>query len=268
MANYLERLTERDIATLAVTLGREHDELRSDLRLRPWMLHEVLSNDDVFEVVLDRRDHPAAVVSAYLLFAVLVHRVAGELREARFVHDWSGPRARLPVFDVEPLREFASDPGRLFYLVGLLTSFAAPAPPPVPADPFDLHDLAAWLRQVLPHHRTNLLLRLGDLSLFLSGVYPDRTGLKPLRPAEAVRLGESVGMTSDEILTLTDPARLGPGLDALEALGSRWYSAAAESGEAPLVIFDVASRFQAARRVLNQLTDTYLYKLDLRPEAA
>jgi len=261
MASYLDSLSERDVATLAAIVGSDPVELSADLRRRPWSIHDLLARDDVFEAVLDRSAHPADVVSPFLLFAVLVHQVAGELRDATFVNDWSGPRSRLPVFDVEPLREFVEDAGRTSFLAKLLTSFALPDPSPVPTDPFDLAGMAAWVDQAMPADRTVLLRRMGDLALFLTGVFPDRTGSAPLLPVDAERFGRTVQMSSDEVLSLCDRARIAPGLDALEALGSRWYTASVSEGGSPPVVADVAHRFRAARRVLNHLTDRHLYRL-------
>lgn len=261
MPSYLDSLNERDLATLADVVGSDPAELSADLRRRPWAIHDLLSSDAVFDVVMDRHAHPARVVSPFLLFAVLVHRVADELREATYVNDWSGPRSRLPVFDVAPLQEFVEDAGRTSFLARLLTSFALPDPPPVPGNPFDLSGLAMWLDQVLPADRTALLRRLGDLALFSAGVFPDRTGSKPMRPVDAERLGRTVHMTADEVLALCDPVRISPGLDALDALGARWYSASVAEGGSPPVVADVANRFSAARRVLNHLADQHLYKL-------
>lgn len=254
-------LTDRDIVTLAGIVGSTPEDLAEDLRRRPWAAHDLMASPDVFAAVMERSSHPADVVSPFLLFAVLVHRSGEELREATFVNDWAGPRSRLPVFDVEPLREFLADPARSMFLARLLASFAVPEPVPVPANPFDLDQLVLWLDQVLPEDRTALLRRLGDLSLFLTGVFPDRTGTRPLRPVDAERLGRTVGMTADEILELCDRARIAPGLNALESLGTRWYGAAVHGG-APALLSDVAHRFQAARRVLNHLADRHLYRLD------
>lgn len=260
MASYLDSLTERDLATLGAIVGSDPVELAEELRRRPWSVHDLLSRSDVFEAVLDRSAHPADVVSPFLLFAVLLHQVAAELRDATFVNDWSGPRSRLPVFDVDPLREFFEDAARTSFLARLLSSFAVPDPTPMPADPFDLSSMASWLDQVVPRDRTILLKRLGDLALFLTGIFPDRTGSKPLMPVDAERLGRTVHMTSEEVLALCDSASIAPGLDALEALGSRWYAASVADGGAPPVFADVASRFRSARRVLNHLADTRLYR--------
>jgi hypothetical protein len=259
---FLDGLTERDIATLANIVGAESAELVEDLRRRPWSIHDLLADPGVFETVLDRNAHPADVVSPFLLFSVLVHRAAEDLREATYVNDWSGPRSRLPVFDVAPLQEFVQDPGRTLFLSRLLASFVVPERPPVPANPFDLGQLAMWIDQVMPEDRPTLLRRLGDLALFLTGVFPDHTGAKPLLPAQAERLGRTVSMNSEEILALCDRGRIAPGLDALEALGVRWYEAAVKGSAAPPVVADVAHRFNAARRVLNHLTDAHLYRVE------
>jgi len=262
MTSYLDGLTERDLGTLAAIVGAERDEMAAELRRRPWWIHDLLARPDVFEKILDRHAHPADVVSPFLLFSVLMHKTAEDLREATYVNEWIGPRSRMPLFDVAPLQEFVEDPGRTSFLAALLSSFAVPEFPPVPAGPFDLHGLALWLDQALPNDRVILLRRLGDLSLFLTGVFPDHTGTRPLRPVDAERLGRTVGMTADEMLALCDRSLLSPGLDALESLGSRWYGAAVLGGSTPPVVGDVATRFRSARRVLNHLADHYLYRLE------
>jgi hypothetical protein len=261
MASYLDGFSHGDLATLAGIIGADPAAVSDGLRRRPWSINDLLGDPAVVDAVLARQEKPTTAVSPFLLFAVLVHRVADELREATYVSDWSGPRSRLPVFDVVPLQEFLEDPGREIFLATLLASFALPEPPPVPADPFDLTDLARWVDQALPADRIQLLRRLGDLSLLMAGVFPDHNGPKPLRPIDAERLGRTVGMRPEELLELCDHARLAPGLDALESLGARWYGAAA-SGGAPPVLNAVATRFRSARRVLNHLTDRYLYRIE------
>jgi hypothetical protein len=262
MTLYLEGLTERDVGTLAAIIAAEPSELAAELRRRPWWIHDLLARPEVFDKVLDRHAHPADVVSPFLLFSVLLHKTAEDLREATYVNEWIGPRSRMPLFDVEPLREFVKDPGRTSFLAALLSSFAMPESPPVPAGPFDWHGMALWLDQVLPADRVHLLRRLGDLSLFLTGVFPDHTGTKPLQPVDAERLGRTIGMTAGEMLALCDRGFASPGLNALESLGSRWYEAAVSGGSTPLVVGDVAARFRSARRVLNHLADHYLYRLE------
>jgi hypothetical protein len=61
--------------------------------------------------------------SPFLVFSVLVHRVAAELEQAVFVEEWLGPRRTVPVFDVATLREFLAGRSRLAFLAELLTSY-------------------------------------------------------------------------------------------------------------------------------------------------
>lgn len=262
MTLYLDDLTERDIATLAAITAAEPAELVAELRKKPWRIHDLLGNPDVFEKVLDRHAHPADLVSPFLLFSVLVHKTAEDLREATYFHEWTGPRERMPLFDVGPLQEFVDDPGRTLFLASLLSSFAVPKAPPIPAGPFDLHGMALWVEQALPQDRAAVFRSLGDLSLFLTGVFPDHTGTNPLQAVDAVKLGRTVGKTSDQMLALCDRTVPSAGLDALETLGSDWYGAAVQGGGVMPVVGDVASRFRSARRVLNHLADRYLNRLE------
>ncbi len=262
MASYLDGLSERDLRTLAAITAGDADELAEELRLRPWAIHDLLADSDVVDGVMGRHAHPANLVSPFLLFAVMVHAAAAELRNATYVNDWTGPQSRLPVFDVEPLQEFVEDPGRIFFLVRLLDSFALPTQPLVPADPMDIHQLALWVDDALPSQRATVLCRLGDLSLFMSGILPDATGPQTLSPAEAEKLGTTVDLTPEEVLALIDRGSISPGIDALESLGTRWYESALDAGAGPMVVGDVASRFRSARRVLNHVSDRYLYELD------
>ena len=142
MAAYLDGLTDRDLRTLANLVGTEVETLADELVRRPWAIHDLLANDAVVTGVMSRHAHPANVVSPFLLFAVVVHAAADDLRQATYVHDWTGPRLRIPVFDVGPLQEFVEDPARLFFLATLLESFALPVPVAAPANPFDLGEIA------------------------------------------------------------------------------------------------------------------------------
>lgn len=257
-------ITEKDLVVLARITGTGVDELRARLRRRPWLVHELLSDPEVIDTVTGDRADLADVVSPFLLFAVLAHRAADELLEATYVNDWSGPRMRLPVFDVAPLQEFAEDPARILFVAHLLSSFAAPTTLRVPVDALDLEGLVDWLVVAVPDDRPQLLRHLGDLALFLAGVLPDATGPQVLSASLAERLGRSVDMSPDEVLALIDPASASPGLDTLESLGPRWYRAATNEPRSavPAVVADVAARFRPARRFLNHLADRHLHRIE------
>ncbi|MBT8241091.1 MAG: hypothetical protein KJN63_07675, partial [Acidimicrobiia bacterium] len=123
----------------------------------------------------------------------------------------------------------------------------------------DLVSVATWLDAVTESDRVVLFERLGDLALFLSGVFPDKTGSTWISPTDAERLGRTVDLDSDAILGLCDSLGLG-GLDAYETLGAEWYRMVSSSRSAPMIA-DVSYRFRAARRVLNHVADRYLWDI-------
>ena len=253
-------LDERDLATIGSVTGDDPAELRARLAARPWLTAELLTREDVADAVLSREGHPSRPVSPSLLFAVITHRTADELRTAHHVSDWAGPGTRIPVFDVDDLHEYLSVPGRVDFLAALLVSFVSPSPAIPGVDPLDMIDQALWVDSVLPAQRPALLRRLGDLALFLSGVFPDAHGSAAFGPIDAELLGSTVGMSSSEILALCASEGIGPGLRALEILGAAWYESARQDG--PAVLGDVASRFASARRFLNVVSDRYLHQID------
>lgn len=265
-------LHEGDLALLARAIGTDCTTLRGELDRRPWSLNDVLRRPEVVESVLHGGGVGGAdggsgggsadsiAVSPLLFFAVLVHHAAEELTGSQWVHDWVGPGCRLPVFDVEPLLEFADDPARLLFTARLLGGFASPDAAPVPADRLDLDDLVDWLGAVEPTDRVVLLRQLGDLALFRAGVFPDSSGAIALSTAQAEHLGKSVRMTDIELDHLVDHGSPTAGLDALETLSSAWYrAAAADSPSTPVLLHDVANRIRSARRFLNYAADRYLF---------
>ena len=257
-------LADRDLVALARVLGTDADGLRAELGRRPWYANDVLRDPVIADAVLTGSGELGmADISPVLYFAVLAHRVAAELAEATWVNEWMGPSERLPVFDVEPLLEFADAPGRLAFVSRLLADFAAPERMPVPGASEDLDELVDWLGAVEPADRIVLLRRLGDLALFRAGIFPDSNGPRTLGPAQAEHLGRSIGMSDEEIDDLVDPGSPSPGIDALERLGSAWYRAAAEASPAtPTVVRDIATRIRPARRFLNHLADRYLHPVE------
>ena len=261
MASPIDRFTERDITTLSSLADMPVDELRSLAKSRPWRVAELLASDAVFDGVMDRHAHPLAAVSPSFLFSVLVHRAASQLREASYLDEWVGVGTRLPVYDMEGVHDFLTDSSRLTFLSDLLGAFVAPPALPMPLDdPLDLLAIAMWLDVVDDAHRVALLRRMGDVALFMAGVFPDRAGAQTLEPVAAERLGQTVGLTSDEVLALCDPSGAAP-LDAYERLGAEWYGAVSTLKTSPLVA-DVANRFPEARRILNHVADRFLYRVD------
>jgi hypothetical protein len=277
-SRYFEHLTVEDVAFLAEIGGLEVERLRA----QPRLVLELLSRGEVFETVFGspgRRGQPPTGqldplrVSPFLIFAVAVARAETELGQAAFVDDWFGPRRRVAVFDAPALRELLADPAVRLFLAQLLASYTHVASGSVwvqrrggwrrqrfsELDPVRL----AALLEVLPEaERPGVYRRLGDLALFLTGVFPDYAASRALSPLDQVRLRRTAA--SGPTSRVERPDELS-GLQLWEELGRRWYELAWRTAPVPSDPLEMVARvgrhFPETRRILNFVTDRWLFPL-------
>jgi hypothetical protein len=277
---YASHLTDADLRLLAsVNQAADVSSLRAD----PAVLLRLLENPRVFDAVFPpgegfraggapgaaRPGAWAVPASPFLVFAVFVHRAAAELASVGYVAERTGPRQRVPVFDAPALRDFLGDPGRRLFLAELLASFTRLTSGRYQVrsggrtrtrrfSELDPVRLAGLLEEVPPAERPGVYRRLGDVALFLTGVFPDYAAERALGPVDAARLLRAARLPAVQQQRLAGS----PAIDLLEYLGARWYRAALDL--APVitarvtVVGEVADRFRQARRVLNHLADRYL----------
>lgn len=272
-----ERFFEHLTATDRAVLERVAHRLGSDGG-RPWddpaALAALLAHPDTFAALFEHpTDEHLAPTSPFLVFAVAVHRGWAELGERAHVREWVGARQRLPVLSAHELRAFLDDPARRWFLTELLASYTRVASGSTwvrtrrgwrrrrwtELDPVRL----AELLDVLPEaEHAGVYRRLGDLALFLTGVFPDHTELAGLAARDVQRLRALTGLET----VATGPGL--PGSDGavalLEQLGAGWYRLARRRSLLPgspgaVLLAEVAERFTVARRTLNHLTDRYLF---------
>jgi hypothetical protein len=259
---YRQHLTDADQRLLSRIAGRGRvPAVFSDERLEASVFAD------------GARDGGFVDTSPFLSFAVAVHRTAARLDHASYVEEpWTG-RRRIPVFDVIRLRELLADPARCFFLVELLASYTHVASGVTwertrrgwrrrRFSELDPVGLAGLLDVVDPAERPGVYRRLGDLALFLTGVFPDHTLTLDLGGVAAGRLLRSSGVRREADSSVS-------GRELLEFLGPRFYRRAAESVRAHgdpttnalAVVDQISERFGEARRILNTVTDQYLFPL-------
>lgn len=269
-ARYLDHLGEADLRRLAATDDPGANRWTAgDLRVAPGRILELLARPATYDALLaparDRRE--VAVVSPFLVFAAAVQRAAVEVERTGRVPEWTGPRARLPLFLDEDARAFVADQGQRLFLTELLASFASVAGGSYLTrsrdgwrrrrwSELDPVRLAGLLEAVPATQRSGIYRRLGDVALFLSGVFPDATSARPLGAVDAARLLRGIGERT--------PDGTGAGQVALlEHLGPRWYRLAVDTAVAPTAqtsaLSAVADRFADARRLLTLVADRYLF---------
>ncbi len=249
------------------------------LRGHPAAIPALLSDQSVFEAVFGRPGgadtwpSQAVPVSPFLTFAVAVHRSAAELASMDHVTERTGLRQRIPLFDAPALRDFLGSPARRLFLAELLASFTRVAsgryrvrgggrPRTRRFSELDPVRLAGLLDGVPDAERPGVYRRLGDVSLFLAGVFPDYATLHGVGPAGVARLLHAAQVPAAQHDQLAEA----PAIELLEQLGARWYRAAcglATVRTARLdVVAEVADSFRQARRVLNHIADQYLFTAD------
>jgi hypothetical protein len=256
---FAEHLTEDDVRLLLSVAG--------DMRDRG--IETLLGDPRVFGAVFGRAGTAIGQmpVSPFLAFAVAVQRAAADLSALDHLPERSGMRQRIPVFDTPQLRDFLSSAERRLFLTELLASApggpggrsgrrAGARPRARRYSELDPVRLAGLLDAVPEESRPGVYRRLGDVSLFLTGVFPDySTAIGPVDVSRLLRIARVPAGDRDGLASA-------PVLDLLEYLGARWYRAALNL--APVrttrldVVGEVADRFRHARRILNHLADRYL----------
>ncbi len=281
---YLELMSDGDLSILgdvADVLGKRMSAL--DLRSSPEYVEGLIAHPLAWGRLFggSARD-PFLLASPFLVFSLLVHRAGTELRGVSFVEEWVSPQKRLPLFDVGALRDFVADPWHRLFLVELLASYTHVASGSVWVQgrrgwrrqrysELDPIRLASLLDVVPAEDRPGIYRRLGDLALFMTGVFPDRSSSWLLSLSEQDRLLRSSGVDGADTHEGADPETQAPAgrLGLLEDLGERWYRAAYASVPPPptrttSILASVAQRFGTARRILNFITDRYLFSMRAR----
>lgn len=275
---FLQHLSDGDLALLASsepTLAGRAEAVRT-IRSRPEIVEDLLGRAETFDSVFAPQREPLFVASPFLIFAVALYRTRRELGEAAYVSEWLGPRQRVPIFEVGELREFLADPWRRLFLIELLASYThvssgsvlVPARRGLRRHRFSELDpvrLAGLLELVSEAERPGVYRRLGDLALFLTGVFPDHTATRGLSEIATSRLSRSAGLVGrDEhgIVGFSDTSTI----TLFESLGRRWYRLSYDLLPRPRptgtrVLGELHDRFGAARRILNVMTDRYLFPL-------
>jgi hypothetical protein len=281
---YLEHLTDGDLALLVA--GTADDSPPVDLRVslphRRGGMDDLLLRPRLFEAVFttDLGAEPLIGVSPFLAFAVAVHRATRDLASATYTAEWVGIGRRTPVFDVADLRDFLSRPWHRFFLVELLASYTHVSSGSVMVatrrglrrqrfSELDPVRLAGLLDVVSPAERPGVLRRLGDLALFLTGVFPDYVARRGFAPIERGRLSRAGTLRLDQ-RQVRSGASLWPAdsddnaVALLEHIGRRSYRAAFQLVSPPVpgniaVLADLPDRFGDARRILGVITERFLF---------
>lgn len=270
-ATYRTRLTPRDVDLLVRETGFTAADLQSDT-----VVEQALADPTLYEALFGGEAREALVVgSPFLCFAVLLERLRQDLAGRGFLSERVGMRQRVPVFDVAGPREWLDARHRRLFLADLLASYTRVAVETVwfrtgrgwrrrrfsDLNPLNLAEL---VELVPPDQRPAVLRRLGDLCLFLSGVFGDHVNQHPLEPRYLARLARLLGDVEQRgRFPEAMPSELvlagGGGVWEMDWVGQRAYRLAApQSGPDRSLLEEFAEGFSRARRVLDALSREHL----------
>ncbi|MEX2355538.1 MAG: hypothetical protein WD535_00755 [Thermaerobacterales bacterium] len=273
----LEQLGERDVRFVVASVVSEpaqYERVERLARAEPQALEAMLDDPRLLRRIINDGEI-LLKISPYLLFTVLLRQVRRDLGRTGFTIEWSAPRERVPVFDAAALAMVLDDIEIRHYLADMLASFtriesaSARLKDPERFEDwrFSELDLEAMIRMgvLIPHaERLAIFRRVGDVSLLLTGVFPDHAGRQSLtrRPERVIRGADS---SRGETAGQAGFASCGPA-GQIEELGRRYYRMAARHPNASwlgweTVLNRLAEEFAASRRVLNVLSDLYIHRL-------
>ena len=249
----------RFVVSAVATQREDHDRVVEIIRDKPDILDVMLDDPKLFRRITED-DQAMLRISPWLLFSVLLRRAVKDLAGERFTVERIGSTERIPVFDTERVAGLMRDQAVRDYLVDMLASFVRTEQTTVwyksgrrfrrrTYSDLDVDDMIGLAGRVEPEQRFPYYKRIGDICLFVTGIYPEHVlpgyeaSVNPQTPMRWRRWRRSLP-------DYTIEARRFYGLAAAHA----------QAREAGLVgvLSALAENFELARKPLNLLSDRYI----------
>lgn len=259
---YLQDLSDTDlhfIVTTVVTKRQDHDHICNLLKDKPDFIDIMLDDEKLFYRI--REDNSVYLkISPYLLFSILLRQAKRELERQAYTMEIVSRKERVPVFDASDTTDLLRDHDLRAYLARMLASFTRIESTSVVYkargmtyqrhfSDLNFGDVLELASLVDLPYRFPFYKRLADITLFITGIFPEYARRGQGSPANSI------------------PARLAGrrpfSLHDFEQEGRRYYDLAAaydEAGKQGLtgVLILLAEKFTLARKPLNYLVDNYL----------
>lgn len=259
MRQFSERLSclpESDLSFLVravATQRSDHEHIKEIIRDKPDLIDIMLDDPKVMAKIREKQEI-LLQISPYLFFTILLRQVKRELQDSTFTLELLETAEEVPVFDSPEVVRLLENKALLDYLAELLASFTRTYSGVFfyragnrwyrrRFSDLDLDDLLSLLELVEPENCFPIYKRLGDLSLFLTGIFPEATVRRP----ELHVSRHSRGRRLEEYLEM----------------GPQFYQKAAtfpeaQRGQMRGVLELLSNNFAIARKPLNALAQKYM----------
>jgi hypothetical protein len=257
------RLSDTDLDFLIETVSSQVTDklrLKQIIREDEDFRNRFISDEIVFRRVMDD-DEIFLRISPTLFFEILLRRAAGALEQKSFTLEQTRTM-KIPVFDSGDVVDLLNNDDLLVYLADMLSSFtriesytiAFRTKPGVwrkiRFNDLDIHSLMAFAQVVDVPHRLSFFKRIGDICLFILGIFPEHAEYDYRYP-----------FSKQQRPHIRGKMRISP--EAYIAEGQKFYRLAAEHPSAEeLQMADIFrtlhENFQKVKKSLNFISDHFL----------
>ena len=182
-------LTESDLRFLVETVAnqrRDLDEVVTLIRDKEVFIEQMLDDPKLLERVFNDED-ALITLSPRFLFTILLRHVRREIEKENYLYDYEvgARKQRIPVFAVDEVSGLLGESDAVDYLAEMLASFARTRSvvhsytdecgrsQKDRFDDTDIDDMIELCQRLQPAERARYYRRIGDIALFLSGIFPD-----------------------------------------------------------------------------------------------
>ncbi len=258
MREYL-RLSNNDLMFVLETLSPELKSRMDTIKDDEEIILGMLEDSRLFSRIMND-DEIMLKISPKLFFTVLMIKARIDLNREVYTIE-RDRHHKIPVFDIEKVRELINDDDILNYLIDMLVSFTRTESQTIyyvvkgrrglrkikfsDIDVFDMIRLADMIEEEM---RFPVYKRIGDICLWLLGIFPEYVMPRSFIPSNlSIRVGFRYKLTFEEY----------------EEIGRTFYKLASNAYDAKIFGLDkplsiLSEEFTIAEKPLNLISERYL----------
>jgi hypothetical protein len=251
-------MTEQDLDFVVETVAtqrQDREQVKAIVRDKADFIEVMLDDQRLFRRVME--EEAWVRISPYLLFTVLLRQARKDIHSGGYTLERLGSSHSLPVFDGALVAGLLEDAEVRDYLTAMLTSFTRVHSTVVyfrqrgrthrrSFSDMDMDDMVELSQGVEPEYRFPFFKRIGDIAMFLVGIFPEYVAATSAVAYRRPRLAGRKFRTAEEY----------------QEEGRQFYLMAAEcappESQAGELLGKMADNFDLARKPLNLVSERYI----------
>lgn len=183
---YLQDLSEADLSFVVKTIvdkRQDHEHICNLLKDKPDLVEIMLEDEKLFQQV-NKEEDIFLKISPFLLFTILIQQTKRELETSNYTMEIISQQKQVPVFDAKAAAALIQNNDMRTYLARMLASFTRADSTTVVYrargltyqrhfSDLDFDDMLELSVLVELPYRYDFYKRLADISLFITGIFPE-----------------------------------------------------------------------------------------------